>query len=112
MAMLLRESEVGKLATMDMAIEAVEQAFKLQGDEKADVAPRRRCRLEGGMLHVMSAALPTLGYAGLKTYTQVIESDAGKRTRVLVGPFTSRHEAELAAAKIKRAGLPANVIAL
>jgi DedD protein len=50
--------------------------------------------------------------AGLKTYTQVIETDAGKRTRVRVGPFASRQEAEAAAAKIKRAGLPANVITL
>jgi DedD protein len=49
---------------------------------------------------------------GLKTYTQVIDSDAGKRTRVRVGPFGSRQEAEAAAAKVKRTDLPANVIAL
>jgi alanine dehydrogenase len=73
MAILLRESDVVKLATMDMAIEAVEQAFQLQGERKADIAPRRRCELEQGqgMLHVMSASLPTLGYAGLKSYTSV-----------------------------------------
>jgi alanine dehydrogenase len=71
MAILLRESDVVKLATMDMAIEAVEQAFRLQGEQKADTAPRRRCGLEQGMLHVMSASLPTLGYAGLKSYTSV-----------------------------------------
>jgi alanine dehydrogenase len=71
MAILLRESDVAKLATIDMAIEAVEQAFRLQGEQKADTAPRRRCRLEQGMLHLMGASLPTLGYAGLKTYTSV-----------------------------------------
>ncbi|MDP1902384.1 MAG: SPOR domain-containing protein [Rubrivivax sp.] len=49
---------------------------------------------------------------GLKTYTQVIQTDAGQRTRVRVGPFTTRQEAEGVAAKIKRSGLPANVIAL
>ncbi len=71
MAILLRESDVEKLATMDMAIEAIEQAFKLQGEQKAEMAPRRRCRVDQGMMHVMSASLPTLGYAGLKSYTSV-----------------------------------------
>jgi alanine dehydrogenase len=79
MAILLRESDVEKTATMSMAIEAVEQAFRLQGEQKADNAPRHRCRVDHGMLHVMSASIPTLGYAGLKTYTSV----AGK-TRFLV----------------------------
>jgi alanine dehydrogenase len=71
MAILLRETDVEKLANMDMAIESIEQAFRLQGEQKADTAPRRRCRVDHGMLHVMSASLPTLGYAGLKSYTSV-----------------------------------------
>ncbi len=71
MAILLRESDVDKLASMTMAIEAIEQAFRLQGEQKVDVTPRRRCRVDRGMLHVMSASLPTLGYAGLKSYTSV-----------------------------------------
>lgn len=49
---------------------------------------------------------------GLKTYTQVIENDARKRTRVRLGPFATHEEAEAAAARIKRAGLPANVLTL
>jgi alanine dehydrogenase len=79
MAILLRESDVEKVATMKMAIEAVEQAFKHKAEQKADIAPRRRCRVENGMLHVMSASLSSLGYAGLKSYTSV----AGQ-TRFLV----------------------------
>ena len=71
MAILLRESDVERMATMDMAIETVEQAFRLQGEQKADIAPRRRCRVDHGMLHVMSASMPRLGYAGLKSYTSV-----------------------------------------
>ncbi|MBP1624566.1 MAG: ornithine cyclodeaminase [Acidobacteria bacterium] len=81
MAILLRESDVDAMASMESAIEAVEQAFKLQGEQKADIAPRRRCRVEHGMLHVMSASLPTLGYAGLKTYTSV---DGANRFMVLL----------------------------
>lgn len=49
---------------------------------------------------------------GLQTYTQVVENDAGKRTRVRLGPYATRDEAEAAAAKLKRAGLPANILAL
>lgn len=71
MAIFLQESDVEKLVTMQMALDAVEQAFRLQGEQKADNAPRRRCRFEKGTLHVMSASLPTLGLAGLKTYSTV-----------------------------------------
>lgn len=49
---------------------------------------------------------------GLQTYTQVVESDSGKRTRVRLGPYATRDEAEAAAAKLKRAGLPGNILAL
>ncbi len=49
---------------------------------------------------------------GLRTYTQVLETDAGKRIRVRLGPFASRDEAEQSAAKVKAAGLPAAVLTL
>jgi alanine dehydrogenase len=71
MAIFLRESDVEKLATVNVAVEAVEQAFRLQGQQNADNTPRRRCRVDSGLLHVMSASLPALGYAGLKSYTSV-----------------------------------------
>jgi len=71
MAIFLRESDVGNLANMEMALRAVEGGFRLQGSQKAENAPRRRCRLEHGMLHVMSASVPPLGLAGLKSYTTV-----------------------------------------
>ena len=49
---------------------------------------------------------------GLKTYTQVVEGDGVKRTRVRVGPFESRAEADKAAARIKAAGLPVAILSL
>ena len=49
---------------------------------------------------------------GLKTYTQLVNSDAGPRTRVRLGPYATRDEADAAAARLKRAGLPANILAL
>lgn len=51
--------------------------------------------------------------AGLKTYTQMVEGKDGKRsTRVRVGPFESRAEADKAAARIRKLDLQANLIAL
>lgn len=50
--------------------------------------------------------------AGLKTYTQVVDTKGGKRTRVRVGPFTSRAEADKAAARIKALDLSASVLTL
>ena len=49
---------------------------------------------------------------GLKTYTQVVESDGAKRTRVRVGPFATRADADKAAARIKAAGLPVAILTL
>jgi DedD protein len=49
---------------------------------------------------------------GMKTYTQVVEADGAKRTRVRVGPFATREEADKAAARIKAAGLPVAVLTL
>lgn len=60
----------------------------------------------------LRAARAKVEKLGLKTYTQVIEGDAGKRTRVRLGPYATRAEADAAAAKLRGAGLPGNVLAL
>ena len=49
---------------------------------------------------------------GLKTYTQSVETPAGKRVRVRIGPFKDRAEADKAAAKLKSGGLPGAVLTL
>lgn len=49
---------------------------------------------------------------GLKTYTQVVETASGSRTRVRVGPFASRDEADKALAKARDAGISAVVLTL
>ena len=50
--------------------------------------------------------------AGVRTYTQVVNTKDGKRTRVRVGPFGSREEADKAVATLKKAGLAGAVLAL
>jgi DedD protein len=49
---------------------------------------------------------------GFKSYTQDVDTASGKRTRVRVGPFASRQEAEAAAGKLKAAGMQANILSL
>ena len=49
---------------------------------------------------------------GLKTYTQEVNTEAGKRVRVRVGPFATRDEAAQVLNKLKGAGLPGAVLAL
>lgn len=49
---------------------------------------------------------------GFKIYTQVVEVDGTKRTRVRVGPFATKAEADKAAARIKASGLPVAILTL
>jgi DedD protein len=49
---------------------------------------------------------------GLKTYTQVVSTEAGKRTRVRIGPFETREAAAAAGRKLEAAGLPFNLLTL
>jgi len=53
-----------------------------------------------------------LEQAGIKTYTQEIETKEGKRIRVRVGPFASKEEADKAAEKIRKLNLPTTVLKL
>jgi DedD protein len=49
---------------------------------------------------------------GLATFTQTVNTADGQRTRVRVGPFASREDAEKAAAQAKAAGLNSSVLTL
>ncbi|NBQ06370.1 MAG: SPOR domain-containing protein [Betaproteobacteria bacterium] len=53
-----------------------------------------------------------LEQAGLKTYTQEVETKEGKRIRVRVGPFATKEEADKAAEKIRKLNLPTSVLKL
>jgi DedD protein len=50
--------------------------------------------------------------AGMKTYTQVVETKDGKRIRVRVGPFATKGDAEKAAEKVKGLDLQPAVLTL
>lgn len=65
----LTEADVRGLITMDLALEAVEAAFrKISLDEAVNI-PRQRCQTDHVVLHVLPAAAKTLGAIGFKAYT-------------------------------------------
>jgi len=78
---------------------AVEGRFVVQVGAFADAAKAREVRQK-------------LEKAGLKTYTNVAKTSDGERTRVRVGPFASRADADKAAGKVKELALPAAVLTL
>jgi len=78
---------------------AAEERFVVQVGAFAEVTRAREARLK-------------LERAGLKTYTQVVETKEGRRIRVRVGPFTTKAQADKAAEKIKKLDLQAAVLTL
>ncbi len=64
---------------------------------------------DGGMAQAARLKVERLG---MKTYTHVAKTPGGERTRVRVGPVTSREEAERLQARLKAAGMAAAVLTL
>jgi DedD protein len=96
------------------AREAARAQALLEGKPAADDAAVRVVVQVGAYtdpdkLRQARSKLEVMGY---KTYTQVVEVNGEKRTRVRVGPFIDRAEAEKVATRIKAAGLQAAVLAI
>ena len=89
----------GKDQTRTPDAVAVDARFVVQVGAFADAAKAQEVRQK-------------LEHAGLKTYTQVVETKDGRRIRVRVGPFTGKSEADKAADKIKKLNLPAAILTL
>ena len=68
MPLYLAEEDIDGLLTPEDALEAVEGSFRRLAEGVVENVPRRRLRLDGGALAVMSAADQGLGVAGVKTY--------------------------------------------
>lgn len=93
----LTEAEVGRLVTMDLALDAVGAAFRKLALDEAENIPRRRCQTDQVVLHVLPAAAKTLGAIGFKAYTT---SRQGARFHVTLfdpktGAMTAILEADL-----------------
>ncbi|MDZ5461509.1 SPOR domain-containing protein [Azohydromonas lata] len=90
---------VAREALRDRSNDSVEKRYIVQVGAFADAtaAGEARARVEK---------------LGIRTFTQVVETDAGRRIRVRVGPFASREEADKALGKLKAAGLPTALLPL
>lgn len=93
----------------------------LEGKSGAAAAPaEKKPAASGGKFVIQVAALATqdkvnelrnkLSAAGIHSYTQKIATQAGDRTRIRVGPFSSREEAERMGGRIKKLGLNATIV--
>ena len=69
MALVLREKDVRLLLSMPDTVEVLEQAFAALAQNNALNRPRARLVLANGVLHMLSAAAPSMGVLGFKAYT-------------------------------------------
>ena len=76
---------------------------------KDSAAGNERFIVQIGAFAEVSKANEIKGKLGSGAFTQTVETKDGKRTRVRMGPFKSREEADKAAARAKGLGLPASV---
>lgn len=113
--------EVAKPKAADKPDDAARALAILEGkpattDKKPAAAPAAA----GGKFVIQVAALATqekidelrnkLSGAGIKSYTQKVATQSGDRTRIRVGPFASRDEADKVRAKINKLGLNATIV--
>jgi ornithine cyclodeaminase/alanine dehydrogenase-like protein (mu-crystallin family) len=99
MVLYLTEQDVGQLITMSLTLEAVEEAFCQLGQGRAENIPRRRLHSPSGMLHLMAASLPGLGYMGYKSYTVF-----SRRARFLIHLYSTDSGELLAIMEADRLG--------
>lgn len=81
MSLYLSESEVERIITMPLALEAVEAAHLSHGAGTAIDFPRQRSRLPATTMHMLQGALPSEGVLGYKAYTS---SREGTRFQVFL----------------------------
>ncbi|MDM0008107.1 SPOR domain-containing protein [Variovorax sp. J22G73] len=98
-ALLEGKPSTASTAAAKLADEAAAGRFVVQVGAFADADKAREVRQK-------------LERAGLKTYVHVAKTADGERTRVRVGPFASRAEADRAAEKVKGLSLSAAILTL
>jgi alanine dehydrogenase len=69
MALLLRESHVEQLLTMEKTLELIERVHREYSTGNAIDVPRERTRLPKAALHILQGAVPSAGVFGYKAYT-------------------------------------------
>ncbi len=85
------------------------EASSAKDNSKEAAAGNERFIVQIGAFAEVSKANEIKAKLGGGAFTQTVDTKDGKRTRVRMGPFKSREEADKAAARAKALGLPASV---
>lgn len=106
----------GKDTAKDSAKDSAKAKALLDGKEapkSGDTAVRSVVQVGAfAEMAKVKEARAKLESAGFKTYTQDVDTKDGKRTRVRIGPFATKEEADKAAEKIRKLNLQATVLKL
>lgn len=102
------------------AAEKVDDASRARAILEGRAEPKPEPKKESGRFVVQVAALATqdkvdelqdkLRSAGIASFTQKVSTDGGSRTRIRVGPFSSREEADKVRAKLSKIGLAGTLV--
>ena len=100
MVLLLTERDVKSLLTMEIALEAVEEAFRGLADGSAINQPRRRIETGRGLFHFMASAVGSRKALGLKAYgtfggqidflIPLYSSETGRLLAIIEGDWLGR----------------------
>ncbi|MDP4301632.1 SPOR domain-containing protein [Leptothrix discophora] len=109
------EKGVEKPAAAKAVDKPVEKTVSRPDPAKVDTgkADATRYAVQVGAFAEANAVRETrarLDKLGLRSSVQTVETASGTRTRVRVGPYASREEADKAAAQLRAAGLPGMIV--
>jgi DedD protein len=101
-------------------VEKMDEASRAKAILEGRAEPKPEAKKDSGRFVVQVAALATqdkvdelqdkLRSAGISSFTQKVSTDGGSRTRIRVGPFSSKEEADRVRAKLSRIGLAGTLV--
>jgi DedD protein len=115
-----RKAELAHAKPAEKADEASRARAILEGRPEPKAEAKAEPKKESGRFVVQVAALATqdkvdelqgkLKSAGIASFTQKVSTDSGSRTRIRVGPFSSKEEADRVRAKLSKIGLAGTLV--
>jgi len=115
-----RKTELAHAKPVEKIDEASRAKAILEGRPEPKAEAKAEPKKESGRFVVQVAALATqdkvdelqgkLKSAGIASFTQKVSTDGGSRTRIRVGPFSSKEEADRVRAKLSKIGLAGTLV--
>jgi DedD protein len=115
-----RKTELAHVKPAEKVDEASRARAILEGRPEPKADAKAEPKKDSGRFVVQVAALAAqdkvdelqdkLKSAGISSFTQKVSTDSGSRTRIRVGPFSSKEEADRVRAKLSRIGLTGTLV--